>query len=384
MARDASGVYSLPAGAGNPVQPGSTITASWANETFNDVATALTDSLDRNGRGGMLSPLEFSDGVVGAPGITWSQEPSSGFWRADLSDMRVSLVGSDRFRWTSNDVEIWADGQWNSVLYANASGGGLVPDGTAALQSLAWDNNTTEWVANNALLIDYTVGDISVAQDIHVAGLVDGRDVEIDGSVLDNHVGQLGAGTIHFPDAPSNTFQYARQGGEWVVVAATGSVVPDGNTDGQTLKWDQSTLAWLNTSDVIIDDAGNMGVGISPVSRISTDGDVVAGIGGFGWLGNGSVGLRGLNVSTQGMFADGNQTDIRGTDIVLDDQSGSLTTLTNGRMGIGAIPNASSVLDVNGTIYTENKPLVSGAKRFVVQATLPTTTDPDTLYFLTS
>ena len=48
MSRNGSGVYNLPAG--NPVVSGTTITASWANNTMNDVASALTGSLAADGQ----------------------------------------------------------------------------------------------------------------------------------------------------------------------------------------------------------------------------------------------------------------------------------------------------------------------------------------------
>src|SRR5262245_60091314 len=44
MPRDVNGVYTLPAG--NPVQAGTVIDPNWANTTLNDIADALTDSLD--------------------------------------------------------------------------------------------------------------------------------------------------------------------------------------------------------------------------------------------------------------------------------------------------------------------------------------------------
>ena len=65
MARDANGVYTLPL---PDVQANTTIQSVWANTTMDDIATALTDSLDRQGRGGMLAPFQFSDGAEAAPG----------------------------------------------------------------------------------------------------------------------------------------------------------------------------------------------------------------------------------------------------------------------------------------------------------------------------
>ena len=79
MSRDANGNYTLPAG--NPVLPDTLIDVNWANPTMDDIATALTDSLSRSGNGGMLVPFENADGSAGAPGMTWVNEPTSGWYR---------------------------------------------------------------------------------------------------------------------------------------------------------------------------------------------------------------------------------------------------------------------------------------------------------------
>ena len=48
MARNGSGVYALPAG--NPVVTGTTISSTWANNTLNDISSALTASLAYDGQ----------------------------------------------------------------------------------------------------------------------------------------------------------------------------------------------------------------------------------------------------------------------------------------------------------------------------------------------
>jgi hypothetical protein len=48
MARNGSGVYSLPAG--NPVTTGTTISSTWANTTLNDISSALTTSISSDGQ----------------------------------------------------------------------------------------------------------------------------------------------------------------------------------------------------------------------------------------------------------------------------------------------------------------------------------------------
>lgn len=53
MARNGSGTYSLPAG--NPVVTGTTISSTWANNTLNDIATALTASVANDGQTPILA-----------------------------------------------------------------------------------------------------------------------------------------------------------------------------------------------------------------------------------------------------------------------------------------------------------------------------------------
>lgn len=114
MPRNSAGIYTLPVG--NPVVAGTTIEAEWANLTMDDVADALTDSLSRSGEGGMLAPLPFDDGTVSAPGISWDAEPATGFYRAGSNDMRVSVAGVDKVRWTSTEVmEFYISSVWVSI-----------------------------------------------------------------------------------------------------------------------------------------------------------------------------------------------------------------------------------------------------------------------------
>jgi hypothetical protein len=89
-ARNSGGSYSLPAG--NPVVTGTTITSTWANNTLNDIKTEITNSLDRQGRGGMSAPLQLASGTASAPGLTFSAEPTSGLYRAGAGDLRASVL----------------------------------------------------------------------------------------------------------------------------------------------------------------------------------------------------------------------------------------------------------------------------------------------------
>ncbi len=149
MPRDSGGVYTLPAG--NPVIPGTVITSTWANDTMDDLAVAITDSLDRNGRGGMLAPFEFTDGIETAPGFAWANEPTSGFFRESAGDFRATILGSETVRFNSLGIQIWntVDLTWDQVL-TNGGALGLVPvsPGTTDGDTLEWDNTGGVWVVS--------------------------------------------------------------------------------------------------------------------------------------------------------------------------------------------------------------------------------------------
>ena len=130
MARDGSGNYTLPAG--NPVVTGTTIDSSWANDTMDDIATELQDSLSRSGKGGMLTAFQFADGTVGSPGQTWTSETSSGFYRNGTNDVRYSIAGVDRLQIRADATEpvrIWNStaGAWKNLV---SEGGDYTITGT--------------------------------------------------------------------------------------------------------------------------------------------------------------------------------------------------------------------------------------------------------------
>lgn len=62
MSRNGSGVYTLPAG--NPVVTGTVISTSWANNTMNDLASAMTDSVAADGQTPMTGPLNLNSNKV--------------------------------------------------------------------------------------------------------------------------------------------------------------------------------------------------------------------------------------------------------------------------------------------------------------------------------
>ena len=92
MSRDANGNYTLPAG--NPTVSGTTIDISWSNTTMSDLASEITNSLDRNGQGGMLAPLKLVDGSVSLPAYTFTNETNTGWFFNATGDVRFTILGT--------------------------------------------------------------------------------------------------------------------------------------------------------------------------------------------------------------------------------------------------------------------------------------------------
>lgn len=93
-ARNSNGTMSLVSG--NPVVAGTTISPTWANNTLGDLASELTDSLSRSGKGGMLAPLRGVDGSAAAPNLSWTADINTGFYRIGADNIGLSLGGTKR------------------------------------------------------------------------------------------------------------------------------------------------------------------------------------------------------------------------------------------------------------------------------------------------
>ena len=62
MSRNGSGTYTLPAG--NPVVTGTVIATTWANNTMNDLASAMTDSVAADGQTAMTGNLNLNSNKI--------------------------------------------------------------------------------------------------------------------------------------------------------------------------------------------------------------------------------------------------------------------------------------------------------------------------------
>jgi hypothetical protein len=142
MSRNGSGTYSLPAG--NPVVTGTTISSTWANNTLNDIAATLTDSVAADGQTPMTGNLDLNThkavglvaGSATGEAVEYTQFTTAfvnpvftgtGFMlipKGTTAERPVSPVnGEIRYNTTTSQFEGYQGGEWGQ-LGGGATGGG--------------------------------------------------------------------------------------------------------------------------------------------------------------------------------------------------------------------------------------------------------------------
>lgn len=136
-ARNGSGTYSLPntGSVPNPVVTGTTITSAWANGTLSDLATEMSDSLSRSGKGAMTAPLQLANGTAAAPALTFASDTDTGIYRVGANALGVSIAGQNvcTFNADGGDgLECSIRGRFTGDPGSNNQGVYGVGDGTGA------------------------------------------------------------------------------------------------------------------------------------------------------------------------------------------------------------------------------------------------------------
>ena len=106
MPRNSQGQYFLPDG--NPVVAGELVKAEWANSTLDDVANALTNSLDRSGAGGMTGQFKAASGTVLRPGMSFVEDPATGIYKESQGVMALAASGIKQAYVTQNGLFVTA------------------------------------------------------------------------------------------------------------------------------------------------------------------------------------------------------------------------------------------------------------------------------------
>ena len=165
MPRNGSGTYTLPSG--NPVVANTTIEANWANTTLDDVGNERTESLSRNGEGGMLAALRTYAGTASVPGVAWADETTSGFYWAGADEWYAISVTTPVVKFTSTEVTIptgvtftatdalvgkatnLAGGAANKIpVQSGADTTTFIDAPTVSNTFLEWSGSAFQWVAN--------------------------------------------------------------------------------------------------------------------------------------------------------------------------------------------------------------------------------------------
>jgi hypothetical protein len=140
MARNSSGVYTLPVAA---YTSGTVIKSADMNSNLSDIATALTQSLATTGVSTMTGPVKASSGTVGAPSYTFGSDTTTGFYYAGANSFALVTNGVLAATFNSNQTVTWAAGQTvsaggiavtgNSTITGNLTVTGTLTVGSGAL-----------------------------------------------------------------------------------------------------------------------------------------------------------------------------------------------------------------------------------------------------------
>ena len=101
-----------------------------------DLAAEIQDSLSRSGKGGMTAPFKNADGTEGAPGLAFTNETSTGWYRSAAGVIRMSILGAWKYMFTA---------------------AGLIVKGALGLQDPGGTNKTVTLAPPSGLAGDYTL-----------------------------------------------------------------------------------------------------------------------------------------------------------------------------------------------------------------------------------
>jgi hypothetical protein len=138
MSRNGSGVYSLPAG--NPVVTGTVISTTWANNTMNDLASAMTDSVAADGQTPMTGPLNLNSNKVTnlanatltGDAVNYGQFSTPTFSGAVVCSSTLTVTGATAL---SSTLAVTGDTTMAGNLAVNSTGQIKLPNGTTAQRS---------------------------------------------------------------------------------------------------------------------------------------------------------------------------------------------------------------------------------------------------------
>jgi hypothetical protein len=144
MSRNGSGTYTLPAG--NPVVTGTVISTTWANNTMNDLAAAITDSVAADGQTPMTGPLNvnsnkvvnLANGTLTTDAINYGQFSTPTFTGAVVCSSTLTVTGATALNGgltVTGNGSFTGDGTFAGNLAVNGTGQVKLPNGTTGQRS---------------------------------------------------------------------------------------------------------------------------------------------------------------------------------------------------------------------------------------------------------
>lgn len=144
MPRNSSGVYTLPQ---PPVVTGTPISSTVENSTDSDIASELTNSLDRSGRGAMTGVLKAIDGSAPLPGLAFSLDTDTGMYRIGANTIGLAVAGALVLTIAATGITV-AGSLSGSQLAITTAVGKIIPGAT----SISLRNNAD--TQDNLLIAD--------------------------------------------------------------------------------------------------------------------------------------------------------------------------------------------------------------------------------------
>lgn len=123
MPRNGSGTYTLPEAA---FVSGTVISSTAVNSDFSDIGNAITDSLARDGQGGMTDTLPLS-----STGFIYSIDPNTGMYRTGADAQAIRCGGADIVDITASGIGVTGDVDATGSVKQN--GAVLLPIGLGPL-----------------------------------------------------------------------------------------------------------------------------------------------------------------------------------------------------------------------------------------------------------
>lgn len=152
MPRNGSGTYTPPVNSTNPAVTLTEILATDFNELVSDLATALSQSLSRDGQTTTTQPIPFAQGVrlnltgsATAPALSFIGDTNTGLYRVSADKLAISANGDDQIQVDEDQVRL--------------------PSGTVSLPGMAFigDPNTGVF-GKTADVVAITVGGVEAME----------------------------------------------------------------------------------------------------------------------------------------------------------------------------------------------------------------------------